>query len=57
MVEPIHVVIGLFLGGLVLAELTGKTDLLGRRKMNRVIERHEQSLEEERESADDGPRF
>lgn len=61
MVEPIEVVIGLFLGGLALLELTGKTDFLGRRKINRVLERHEESLQQEREAEaerrDDGPRF
>lgn len=58
MVEPIEVAIGFFLVGLVFLELTGKTDFLGRRKIDRVLERHEQALEEESESdRDDGPRF
>ena len=60
MVEPIEAVLGLFLAGLVLLELTGKTDFLGRRKMNEVLERHERSLHEESEGGDDrddGPRF
>lgn len=57
MVEPIHVVVGLFFGGLALAELSGKTDLLGRRKTKELLERHETALEEESEPTDDGPRF
>lgn len=59
MVEPIEVVVGLFLAGLAVLELTGKTDFLGRRKIDRVLERHEQALEEEESETDrdDGPRF
>ena len=63
MVEPIEAVLGLFLAGLVLLELTGKTDFLGRRKMNEVLERHERSLHgesegrDDRDDRDDGPRF
>jgi hypothetical protein len=57
MVEPIEVVIGLFLAGLALLELTGKTDLLGRQKRQKVLERHRESLGEEDDGPDDGPRF
>lgn len=56
MVEPIEVAIGLLFVGLAFLELTGKTDFLGRRKIDRVVERQE-SLAEERESQDDEPRF
>lgn len=58
MVEPIEVVIGLFLVGLVWAEFTGRTDVLGRRRRRRLRERYERPREGPDEGeTDDGPRF
>jgi hypothetical protein len=55
MVALIEVVLGLFLAGLVLLELTGKTDFLGRKKREEVIERAERRAEERDEESDDRP--
>lgn len=55
MVALIEVVIGLFFAGLALLELTGKTDLLGRKKRERIIERAESRAEEPEEESDDRP--
>lgn len=57
MVEPIHVAIGLFLAGLALLELSGKTDFLGRRKRAELVERYEASREPPVDDSDDDPRF
>lgn len=70
MVALIELLLGLFLGALVLLELTGKTDFLGRRKREELIERYEREGpyepdldggEEgdggEESTDDDGPRF
>ena len=55
MVALIEVVLGLLLAGLALLELTGKTDFLGRKKRERIIERAEARAEESEESEDDRP--
>lgn len=59
MVALIEIVLGLFLAALVLLELTGKTDFLGRRKLEEFVERQEREgpYEREEERDDDGPRF
>lgn len=61
MVALIEIVLGLFLAALVLLELTGKTDFLGRRKRKEFIERQEREgpydPEAERDDDSDGPRF
>jgi hypothetical protein len=59
MVALIELVIGLFLVALVLLELTGKTDFLGRRKLEEFVERQEREgpYEREEQEDDDGPRF
>lgn len=55
MVALIEVVLGLFFVGLALLELTGKTDLLGRKKRERIIEQAERRAEESEETDDDRP--
>ena len=53
MVALIEILLGLFLGGVVVLELTGKTDFLGRRKRKRLIEQAESEAQEEAD--DDRP--
>jgi hypothetical protein len=55
MVALIEVLLGVFLAGLVVLELTGKTDFLGRRKHKEFVERREQQLlnDEEQDDGDD----
>jgi len=55
MVALIEVVLGVFLAGLALLELTGKTDFLGRKKRERVIQQAEARAEEHEEDSDDRP--
>ena len=55
MVALIEVLLGLFLAGVVLLELTGKTDFLGRRKRQRLIENVEREQAEEPENDDERP--
>lgn len=55
MVALIEVVLGLFLAGLALLELTGKTDFLGRKKRERIIEQAEARAESREDESDDRP--
>ena len=55
MVALIEVVIGVLLAGLVVLELTGKTDFLGRQKRKRLIEQTEARTEQPEEQDDDRP--
>jgi hypothetical protein len=60
MVALLELVLGLLLAALVLLELTGTTDFLGRRKLEEFVDRQERegpSEREEDEGDDDGPRF
>lgn len=59
MVALIEIVLGLFLAALVLLELTGKTDFLGRRKRREFVERQEREgpYDPDEDGDDDGPRF
>lgn len=55
MVALLEVVLGVLLAGLALLELTGTTDLLGRKKRERIIERAEARAEERDEESEDRP--
>ncbi len=57
MVALIEMLLGLFLAALVVLELTGKTDFLGRRKHREFVERRERRLEAQSDDGDDDPRF
>jgi len=57
MVALIELLLGIFLGALVLLEATGRTDFLGRRKRQDLVERYEDELQETDDDGDDGPRF
>lgn len=57
MVALIEIVLGLFLVALVVLELTGKTDFLGRRKRKEFIERQEREGPYDPSEDDDEPGF
>jgi len=58
MVALLELLLGLFVGALVLLEATGKTDFLGRRKRQELVERYEDDLQEPDDGeGDNGPRF